>query len=68
MTEKEMLFEMMKTIAPVLVKKGIELQESLVDSGANPEKCKIDGKTIPEAYAESARIWAEAFTKEIYNR
>ena len=65
MNEKEMFFEMMKSIAPVMVQEGLKLQKSIVDAGGNPENCTVGGKSIPDAYAESARIWAESFVKEM---
>lgn len=65
MSHNERVFEMMKSIAPEFVKKGVELQKRLVAAGSNPEKCTVGGKSIPDAYAESAAIWAEAFVKEI---
>jgi hypothetical protein len=56
---------MMKAIAPVIVSKGIELQERLVAAGANPENCKVGGMTILEAQAQSAKEWAEALVKAL---
>lgn len=59
-----MIFEMMKSIAPVIVKEGINLQYRLVESGSNPANCTVGDKSIPDAYAESARVWAESFVNE----
>ena len=65
MTQKEMLFEMMKSVAPVVVQQGVNLMERLANNGNNPTECTIGGKSIIESYAESARMWAEALVKEL---
>lgn len=65
MTHEEMVFEIMKSIAPMFVSKGIELQESIVANGGNPQECTIEGYTILEAQAQSAKEWAEAFVNVI---
>ena len=65
MSYEDKVFEMMKAIAPVIVSKGIELQERIVAAGANPENCKVGGMTILEAQAQSAKEWAEALVKAL---
>ncbi len=65
MTHEEMVFEIMKFIAPIFVSKGIELQERMIANGGNPQECTIGGYTIPEAQAQSAKEWAEAFVNVI---
>lgn len=55
----------MKAIAPVIVSKGIELQERIVAAGENPENCEVGGMTILEAQAQSAKEWAEALVKAL---
>ena len=67
MNYEDKVFEMMKAIAPVIVSKGIELQERIVAAGANPENCKVGGMTILEAQAQSAKEWAEAFVNALSN-
>ncbi|MBR4591283.1 MAG: hypothetical protein IKO36_11615 [Bacteroidaceae bacterium] len=64
MTKNEMLFEMMKVVAPVIVQEGINLQNRVANTGKDPANCTINGKSIPDAYAETARIWAESMVNE----
>lgn len=61
------VFEMMKAIAPIIVKDGLTLMEKIVNAGGNPEECRVGGMTILEAQAKSAREWAEAFVNEFEN-
>lgn len=61
MSKEEKVFEMMKSIAPVLVTEGISLQKRLIDLGSNPAECKVGGMSIIDSYAQSAKEWAEAF-------
>lgn len=53
------------SIAPIFVEKGIALQERLIAAGNNPSKCQVGGKSIIEAYAQSAKEWAETFAEVI---
>lgn len=53
------------SIAPLFVEKGIELQERVAAAGGDPDKCTVGGKPIIEAYAASAKEWAETFAKAI---
>lgn len=64
MTKNEMVFEMMKVIAPVFVQEGVNVQNRLVSAGSDPAKCTVGGKSIPDSFAESARIWAESLVNE----
>lgn len=65
MTREMKIFEMAKAIAPVIVQKGIELQERISNSGGDPAKCMVGGKSIPEAYAESIKYWSEIIVIEL---
>lgn len=53
------------SIAPLFVEKGIALQERVAAAGGDPAKCTADGKPIIEAYAASAKEWAETFARVI---
>ena len=64
MEKNEMVFEFMKSIAPAIVQEGLKLQNQICATGANPEKCTVGGMDIPHAFAESARIWAEALAEK----
>lgn len=68
MNREQMVFEMMKAIAPTIVHEGLDMQHRLHAAGQNPEDCVIEGKDIPHAYGESARIWAGAFVDEFIDR
>ena len=68
MTDNEKVFEMVKAIAPVFVSEGIALQERIIQSGGNPEKCTINGVSILDAEAQSAKAWAEAFVRALNNK
>lgn len=57
----------MKAIAPVIVSKGIELQERIAAAGGNPENCTVGGMSILDAQAKSAKEWAEAFVNALNN-
>ena len=64
MTEREkIMLEFMKIIVPKMLDDGLTLQKRIMDAGGSLG-CKVGGKDIPHAYAESARVWAEAFTDE----
>ncbi len=63
MEKSEITLEFMKVIAPVIVQEGLKLQNRLVEAGSNPANCKVDGKDIPHAFAESAKEWAVAFAE-----
>lgn len=65
MTREEKIFEMAKAIAPIFTQKGVELQQRLIDVGANPENCDIQGKSIPNAYSECIKEWATAIVDEL---
>ena len=65
MTREDKIFEMAKAIAPIFTQKGVELQQRLIDAGANPENCTIQGKTILHAYGESIKEWAIAIVDEL---
>lgn len=67
MTHEERVFEMMKAIAPVIVKNGIGLIETITQSGSDPSKCTIKGMPLLEAEATGAMEWAEAFVKVFEN-
>lgn len=60
--KEQIALEFMKVIAPVMVQEGLKLQNRLVEAGRNPENCTTNGKDIPHAYAETAKVWAIAFT------
>ena len=62
---EEKVFEVMKIIAPVFASKGIELQERIVAAGGNPQNCTVDGMSILDAQAQSAKEWAEAFVNAL---
>ena len=66
MTHEEMVFEIMKFIAPMFVSKGIELQERIIANGGNPQNCTIGDMSILDAQAQSAKEWAEAFINVLY--
>lgn len=53
------------SIAPVFIERGIALQERIAAAGGDPSKCTADGKPIIEAYAASAKEWAETFARAI---
>lgn len=53
------------SIAPLFVEKGIALQERVAAAGGDPDKCTVGGKPIIEAYAASAKEWAETFARVI---
>lgn len=53
------------SIAPVFIERGIALQERIAAAGGDPAKCTADGKPIIEAYAASAKEWAETFARVI---
>lgn len=53
------------SIAPVFIERGIALQERIAAAGGDPAKCTADGKPIIEAYAASAKEWAETFARAI---
>lgn len=53
------------SIAPLFVEKGIALQERVAAAGGDPAKCTVGGKPIIEAYAASAKEWAETFARVI---
>lgn len=65
MTREVKVFEVAKSIAPVIVQKGIELQERISNSGGDPAKCMIGDKSIPEAYAEIIKYWSEIIVIEL---
>ena len=67
MNKEDKIFEMMKAIAPVIVSKGIELQERIAAAGGNPENCTVGGMSILDAQAKSAKEWAEAFVNTLNN-
>lgn len=67
MTHEERVFEIMKAIAPTIVKDGLSIMERIVNAGSNPSDCTIGGMTILEAQAQSAMEWAEAFVKVFEN-
>jgi len=67
MTHEERVFEMIKAIAPVIVKEGHALMDKIVNAGGNPDECRVGGMTILEAKAQDAREWAEAFVNEFEN-
>ena len=64
MSRQEIVIRMMEAIAPIIASKGLELQQRLIDLNSDPENCTIGGKDIPHAYAETARVWAEALADE----
>lgn len=65
MTREMKVFEVAKSIAPVIVQKGIELQERIRNSGGDPAKCMVGDKSIPEAYAENIKYWSEIIVIEL---
>lgn len=66
MTKEEMVFEIMKFIAPTFASKGVELQQRIIAAGGDPQECTIEGYTILKAQAQSAKEWAEAFVNVLY--
>ena len=67
MERETIVLEFMKSIAPVLVQEGSNLQRKLIDLGSNPEKCTCGGLDILHAYSKSAKDWAEALADEFMN-
>lgn len=53
------------SIAPVFIERGIALQERIAAAGGDPAKCTVGETPIIEAYAASAREWAETFARVI---
>ena len=68
MTKEEMIFEMAKSIAPVVTQKGIEKQQDIIMAGYDPSKCTIGDKDIPHAYGESLKVWATALVDELLTK
>lgn len=59
------LFDMVKAIAPEIVKQGSELTQKIIRAGGNPEECKVGGMSILDAQAKNAVLWAKALIKAI---
>lgn len=67
MTKEEKIFEIAKAIAPIFAKEGIQLQQSIIRNGGNPQGCKIGDKDILHSYGENLQLWATAFVEELEN-
>lgn len=67
MDRNQIVFEFMKTLAPVFAEQGSALIKQLADAGHDPSKCTSGGMDLLHAYAKSAREWAEAMADEYIN-
>lgn len=66
MKKNELVLEFMKVIAPIFAKEGLNTMQKIIDAGANPDDCTIQGKSIIENYTRNTLIWAVEFADE-YN-
>jgi len=55
MNREQIVLEFMKSIAPVMAEKGMELMNRLADAGHDPAKCTSGGLDLLHAHAKSAR-------------
>lgn len=58
--QRQVKLELLKAVAPILVKEGNDLMSRLVGNGNDPHSCTIDGMPIMDAYALNAMEWVDA--------